>query len=288
MNKLLLTLLLTLLAGTQTWASAIFAGGVAGVEALAEAGNSTAYRAAGGGLYLHNNGWGDLSREQQTEVLQIFTNSPVAIELGFGGTPGSARVWAHACRDHYLALGIHPAFIAANAFAGNNHPTPEQWSGYMAALRTVGTPADTLILPTFEYQNFGPNVATLAQKTVSRQPVFQAIIRAAGGIVLDTPSGYFFSREAAYRDWVVDAIRWIHAQGLKTVVIVSPHSSKNQFAAHSLRYVDYLRAQLAVPDIFAVENYSAKPPSGYPNVVGNENQPNTALGVARILQLKAN
>ena len=48
-----------------------------------------------------------------------------------------------------------------------------------------------------------------------------------------------------------------------------------------------LRAYQAVPDIFAVENYTAKPPPDYPNRVGNENQPNTAVGVARTLQLQA-
>lgn len=265
----------------------MFAGGVAGVEALAVATNSTAFRAAGGGLYLHNNGWGALTPAQRRQTLEIFSNAPVAMELGFGGAQSSAAAWASACQRNYLALGIRPEFIAANAFASNNHPTPEQWSAYMVALRAAGVPANTLILPTFEYQNFRPNLATLAQSGVSRQPVFQAIIRAAGGIVLDTPPGYFFGREPAYRDWVVDAIRWTRAQGLKTVVIVSPHSSKDNFAAHSLQFLEYLRAQQVIPDVFAVENYTAKPPADYPNCVGHEARPNTALGVARRLQLEA-
>jgi len=265
----------------------VFAGGVAGVEALTVATNSSAFRAGGGGLYLHNNGWGSLTPAQRAQTLGIFSNAPVAIELGFGGATASAFAWASACRRNYLALGINPEFIAANAFAGNNHPTPEQWSAYMSALRTAGVPASTLILPTFEYQNFRPNIATLGQNVVSRQPVFQSIIRTAGGIVLDSPSGYFFDREPAYRDWVVDAIHWTHAQGLKTVVIASPHSSKNNFATHSLQFLAYLRAHRAVPDIFAVENYNPNPPADYPNYVGNENQTNTALGVARLLQLKA-
>jgi hypothetical protein len=280
------------LAGTADAASApapiatqaVFAGGVAGVEDLTVATNSSAFRAAGGGLYLHNNGWGALSLGQRKQVLEIFSNAPVAMELGFGGSKSSARAWATACRKNYLDLGIQPAFIAANAFAGDNHPTPEQWADYMSALRAAGLPASTLILPTFEYQNFRPNLATLAQNFVSQRADFQAIIRRAGGIVLDTPSGYFFSREPAYHDWVVDAIHWTRAQGLKTVVIASPHSSKEHFAADTRRFLEYLRAHEAVPDIFAVENYNPKAPVDYPNVVGNENKPNTALGVARMLQ----
>ena len=262
----------------------IFAGGVAGVEDLTVASNSTAFRAAGGGLYLHNNGWGELNLEQRKEVLEVFSNAPVAMELGFGGSTSSAKAWATACQQNYLDAGIKPVFIAANAFAGDNHPTPEQWAAYMAALRAAGVPASTLILPTFEYQNFRPNIATLAQNCVSQRADFQAIIRRAGGIVLDTPSGYFFSRETAYQDWVVDAIHWTRAHGLKTVVIASPHSSKEAFAADTGRYLDYLRTQQAVPDIFAVENYTPNAPPGYPNVVGNESRPNTALGVARMLQ----
>jgi hypothetical protein len=265
---------------------AVFAGGVAGVQALTVATNSASFRAAGGGLYLHNNGWGSLNLEQRKQVLGIFSNAPVALELGFGGSKSSAKAWATACRKNYLDLGIKPAFIAANAFASDNHPTPEQWAAYMAALRAAGVPTTTLILPTFEYQNFRPNLATLAQNVVSQNGVFQAIIHRAGGIVLDTPSGYFFSREPAYRDWVVDAIHWTRAQGLKAVVIASPHSSKDAFAADTRRFLEYFRAHEAVPDIFAVENYNPKAPVDYPNVVGNENIPNTALGVARMLQLK--
>ena len=265
---------------------AVFAGGVAGVADLTVATNSTAFRAAGGGLYLHNNGWGALSREQRRQVLAIFSNAPVASELGFGGSPPAAKAWAGNCRQNYLALGIRPRFIAANAFANDNHPTPGQWSDYMAALRAAGVPTNTLILPTFEYQNFRPNLATLAENCVRQRADFQAIIRRAGGIVLDSPPGFFFAREPAYRDWVVDAIRWTQAQGLPAVVIASPHNSQNNFAAHCLKFLDYVRAHQAVPDLFAVENYNAKATADYPNRVGNENQTNTALGVARILQLK--
>jgi hypothetical protein len=265
----------------------VFAGGVAGVEDLTNPTNSAALRAAGGGLYLHNSGWGLLNPGQRRQVLEIFANAPVAIELGFGKTPGAAKSWAGACQRDYLALGVRPQFIAANAFDHNNLPTPEQWSAYADALRAAGVPTNTLILPTFEYQNFRPNLATLSQNCVNERADFQAIIRRAGGIVLDTPAGYFFSREPAYRDWVVDAIHWTRARGLKTVVIVSPHTSGDHFAADARRFYEYLDAHQAMPDIFAVENYSPNAPADYSNRVGNENEPNTALGVARWLQLPA-
>ena len=92
---------------------AVFAGGVAGVADLTVAGNSSAFRAAGGGLYLHNNGWNSLTGAQRRQVLAIFSNAPTAIELGFGGNDRSAKAWAGACRRSYLAPGIRPEFIAA-------------------------------------------------------------------------------------------------------------------------------------------------------------------------------
>lgn len=56
---------------------------------------------------------------------------------------------------------------------------------------------------------------------------------------------------------------------------------------HGLQFLAYLRAHQVMPDVFAVGNHTAKPPADYPNRVGHENLPNTALGVARRLQLEA-
>lgn len=57
----------------------IYAGGVAGVEALARPETSAKFREAGGGLYLHNNGWASLSLTQKRQTLVNFKNLPVAI-----------------------------------------------------------------------------------------------------------------------------------------------------------------------------------------------------------------
>ncbi len=285
----LLALALVLATGSAETARAaapptyqVYAGGVAGIEDLLNPTNSRAFRAAGGGLYLHNSGWGLLSRAQQQQVIKVFHGAPVGLELGFGAG-AHAEAWASACKTHYLDLGLRPVFIAANAFAGDNHPTVEQWAGYMKALRAAGVPETTLILPTFEYQNFRPNIQTLAQNCVSRSSWFQGILRLAGGIVLDTPSGYFFSREPAYRDWVVDALHWTRQQGLKSVVIASPHTSKTQYAEDTRRFLSYLQERKALPDIIVCENYTAEAPADYPNRVGGETATNTVLGVARML-----
>lgn len=256
----------------------VYVGGVAGIASLTEGSASQKFRAAGGGLYLHNNGWASLNREQQQQVLAHFTGHPVGIELGYGASH-AAQAWAARCKTGYLDLGIRPTFITANAFAGNNLPTVEGWKNYTAALRQQGVPEATLILPTFEYANFAPNIATLAQNMVSQRPDFQAILGLAGGIVLDCPPGYFFSREENYRTWILDAMRWTHAQGLKCVWITSPHTFGDKFGADTERCLKFFQAHGVMPDMIAVENYNANPEPGYVNVVGREDMPATALGV---------
>jgi len=254
----------------------VYAGGVVGLDALTNAEASIKFRQAGGGLYLHNNGWAALTSRQQRQILAVFQDRPIGIELGF--KEGGER-WAQRLASGYLTLGIKPAFIAANAFDGNNHPTPEQWRNFSKALRAAGLPAATLVLPTFEYANFGPNVATLASNTVSRRADFQEIIRTAGGIVLDSPPGYVFEREENYRAWIIDAIRWTHQQNLTVVWIASPHTSYLGFRDDTVRFLRLLAQHDALPAIIISENYVANPPANYPNVVGREDQPDSTLGV---------
>ena len=261
----------------------IFAGGVAGVEALARPEASAKFREAGGGLYLHNNGWADLSPAQQRQTLANFKNLPVAIELGFGGSPGAAQAWAERLRSGYLTLGIKPAFIAANAFAGNNKPTAAQWAAFSKALRATNLPASTQILPTFEFANFGENISTLTENTVSKRQDFQDIIRIAGGLVLDSPPGYVFSREDNYRAWLIDAIHWCRKQGLTVVWIASPHTFGDRFLQDTEKFLGFLRQNGAMPTAIVVENYTDSPPRNYPNVVGQEDMLNTVLGVALYL-----
>jgi arylsulfatase A-like enzyme len=256
------------------------AGGVSGVADLVAPEHSQAFRAAGGGLYLHNNGWGKLKDAERKAVLQLFKDRPVAIELGFAP---SSQAWAECYRRAYLSYGILPRFIAANAFAGNNHPTPEQWQDYSARLRQVGLPKSSLVLPTFEYANFGPNIPTLAHNKVSDRLDFQQILSEAGGLVIDSPSGYFFSREQAYRDWVVDALHWAREHRQVSVVIASPHIFGKPFPEHTKKLVQYLRDHAALPDIWVCENYTETDPGKYINRVGNEDNPVTVLGTARLL-----
>lgn len=262
----------------------IYAGGVAGFKDLLTAKNSEQFREAGGGLYLHNNGWAALAAAEQQKVLELFDDHPIGIELGFGTGP-AAEAWANRFKTGYGQLGIKPAFIAANAYMQNNRPTVAEWNAYSQALReSGGVPATTLIVPTFEYANFAPNIPVLKDTKVSQMPEFQQLIESAGGLALDVPCGYFFGREHGYREWVVDAILWAKERDLTVIHIASPHRSQENYDEDTTRLMNFLKQRDALPDIIVCENYEGKPAADYPNRIGEESVPHHVLGVARMLQ----
>jgi hypothetical protein len=265
--------------------AASYAGGVAGINDLANPANSANYRAAGGGLYLHGRAWNKLDDHQKRQILSAFRGAPVGVETGWG-VGGHVKAWAKQLKEKYLDYGIRPDFIAVNAFAGNNRPTPGAWKEYVDAMRAVGLPTSTHVLPTFEYQNFKSNIKTLRSNTVSSSPDFQEIIQAAGGLVMDTPPRYSMHREQAYRDWVTDAIQWANSRGLVSVVILSPWNSGKRWNEDTRQYLEYLGSHNAVPTALVCENYANPELPNYPNPVGNERDPSTALGNCRAVQQK--
>jgi hypothetical protein len=266
---------------------AYYAGGVAGIEDLLLPSNSRIFRSGGGGLYLHNTGWGRLPDEEKKGILTVFQNHPVAVELGFGSGPS----WGKLYEDHYLAYGVKPTFVCCDPWNSGKPVTPELWRAYADAVREHGIPPSTPILPIFGYQNYPEYVRTLSQNKVSSSKVFQAIIEQSGGIVLDTPPKYTMQfREQAYRDWVVDAIQWTKQRGLQTIVLISPGNfayafySGVQWPGDTAKYLRYLYTHRAIPAVFVCMNYSDHTPPKYPNRVGNEKIDYTALGECLLIK----
>lgn len=255
-----------------------YVGGVSGIASLATDSNSDSYRALCGGLYLHHSGWGPLESTTKDQIIKIFAGRRVAVEIGYdGSSPGG---WINAYMSNYHNLGLRPDYITANAFAEDNLPDVADWKNWIASFRKAGVESGTRILPTFEYQNFKDNIPTLMQNTVSLRTDFQEIIAASDGITLDTPSGYVFGREENYRQWVLDAIKWGHSKGHKVVIIFSPHNTKTKYPEETLRYLNYLKGNDALPDAYVIENYSPESPDTYVNIVGNEDTAYHQLGVA--------
>ena len=97
----------------------------------------------------------------------------------------------------------------------------------------------------------------------------RALAEMAGGLGLDTPANYFLHvREQAYRDLVVQQIRWANANGLMSEVLLSPYDMEGvpgvapqvQFDATFAEAVRgeslYLHRHGADPTFFVVTNYS--------------------------------
>lgn len=258
----------------------IFVGGVSGVAALAIPENSTKYRANGGGLYIHQSGWKleKLDAAQQVATLANFAGRDVVVEVG-----GNKEhcLWY---RDRMQKRGVRAKFITMNVFSKAQVPTAKEWTDTIAFCRTKGVDPRTKILATFEYPNFQKHKYTLGQNKVSQRADFQKIIAASGGLLIDVPPKIFDTYIDAYRAWVIDAIQWTRAHGYMAVVLISPNTSGTSYPAHVEDFVAELHDAGALPNVFAVENYSSKDPLEYPNPVGSEDLPKTQLGQAYALQ----
>ena len=62
----------------------VYAGGIPGLVDILKPEGSRKFRAAGGGLYLHNNGWATLNPAQKRKALKVFAGQPIMTEIGFG------------------------------------------------------------------------------------------------------------------------------------------------------------------------------------------------------------
>lgn len=105
----------------------------------------------------------------------------------------------------------------------------------------------------------------------------RALARKAGGFGLDTPANYFMhAREPAYRNLVVQQIRWAKENGLKTNLLLSIFDIDNQapgirqfrYDAHFVEAVQeeirFLHEHGADPSFYSIVNYSEGPHSNSP------------------------
>tara|TARA_R110002124_G_scaffold260866_1_gene426818 strand:+ start:1568 stop:2479 length:912 start_codon:yes stop_codon:yes gene_type:complete len=257
----------------------VYAGGVMGISDMLNAKSSDSFRNNEGGLFLHNSGWGNLKVRERRQLINVFKGSPIAIEIGYDRT-GKVN-WPHWLKGAYIDLGINPHFVTVNAFAERNIPTPSDWKKIHDLLKEV-TPKETLILPTFEFANFGKYRNRLVTDRLSNSANFQNIVSTSGGLTLDVPPLVFLSREKEYKEWIIDALKYSRRKGLTSVVIISPNKSGNNFPQHTSTFLQTLARQNALPSVYVVENYVNGPPN-YPNRLGNDKNPVTILGLANKL-----
>ena len=279
MKKLLILLILLLIAlvSTAHGQSKVYVGGTNGITSLLDSENSDTYRKNGGGLFIHNSGWSTLDEQQRVDLLQIFKDGPIAIELGYNKSNPTA--WVVKLRDTYIKHGVKPHFIICDVFANNNIPTQLEWKDLHTQMQEISP--KSLILPTFEYANFGKNRATLAKHLVSRDKRFKQIIKQSKGMAIDVPPNVYLTSTDSYRAWIIDAIKYANKANYLSVLIISPHDSRDDFKKHTDLLFKDLRKHNVNAKVVVVENYT-----NHGNKIGNEDNVNSVLGVASYITRK--
>lgn len=278
-------------AGYAQTTTNVYAGGINQIESMLKPGNSRGFRRSDGGLHIHNSGWGELSGYQRRKLLEIYDESSISIEIGFAHRDSVEHpdTWFSNARDIYKAYGIKPQLVLSTCFAEKHVPTAEEWRGFHTKYTQIM--AGTKLLPVFEYPNFHKGSHLLAH-TIDKDSNFERITATSGGLAIDAPPYVFLSRENAYREWVISAIKYCNARKYISVLIISPDHSGKQFRPHVLNMLNTLGSADALPSVYVVENYiydkwwRKQYGVDYPNKIGSENQVNSILGIAKLIKTK--
>lgn len=253
--------------------STVFVGGVIGFDALERAATSASFRdTCRAGLYIHAYIWAKLSDQQRQKILSNFSGLPTEVEIGI---PRNAENWfKQVFKKQYLDMGVNAKHAHVNGF---NEQKFADWSNFVKIARAYQL---EVIAPVFS-----PNGGQYKRVPFSSSSwdYLREGAKIGGGLTTDSPPTFFLGQPEAYRNFVVDEIKWANGEGLRSTFIVSPNKAGPNFMDDTQRAVDYLDKRRALPTAWVVENYDAVVSASYVNSVGDENNKNTVLGVANWL-----
>jgi len=283
----------------------IFVGGTAGFNALREGDQIRALLETGHvGLYEHGNA---ISAAEDTPGLlksieEVFAGTgPGQAELGQVGAnyftlPPSYGFY----QKQYVQNGLRPTEANVNtpsdaARPGQLQHDINQWQAYVDAARTAGIQSMAPVV--------GPNTANepkLGDNVFATNP-FYALERAEAlygkAMAFDAPPHFFLTGGSGpgYRKFIVQAIQWGNAHGLRTTMLISPYpwptnsSGKlvtfnyfigNTFARDTRNFVSYLTNENAIPSEWSVDNYEDTYPNDAPAMVPDtEENTTTQVGL---------
>jgi hypothetical protein len=270
----------------------IFVGGTAGFYALRYGDLFPELLKTGHvGLYEHANA---ISAAAQVPGLLK------AIEQVFSGTgPGQAELgqvgWNYFTlppsygyyQSLYIQNGLNPSEANVNTPSDSAAPGQlaedlKQWREYVDAARTVGFESVAPVV--------GPNDPSepkLGENVFATNP-FYALERGEAlygkAIAFDVPPNFFLTggSGSGYEKFIVQAIQWGNAHGLRTTMLLSPYpwptnsdgrlETFRQFTGNSFRrdtreFVRRLLKEQAVPSEWVVDNYEDTYPHDAPAMV---------------------
>jgi hypothetical protein len=270
----------------------IFVGGTAGFDALRDGDQFEKLLKTGHvGLYEHGNA---ISAAAQVpglleEIEQVFSGTgPGEAELGQVGwnyftLPPSYGYY----QAQYLENGLYPSEANVNtpsdsAAPGQLEEDLKRWREYVDAAGTVGIESVAPVVGPND-----PNEPKLGEQVFATNP-FYALERGEAlygkAIAFDVPPHFFLTGGSGpgYEKFIVQAIQWGNAHGLRTTVLLSPYPwptnaegrletfrqfTGNTFSRDTRKFVRRLTEEHAVPSEWAVDNYEDTYPHDAPAMV---------------------
>ncbi len=270
----------------------IFVGGTAGFDALRDDNQfKELLKTDHVALYQHANAIA--AAESPPSILQ-------GIEAVFSGTgPGEAELgqvgWNYFTlppgygyyQAQFIENGLSPSEANVNtpsdsAAPGQLKQDEAQWKEYVDAARTVGIESVAPVV--------GPNDPSepkLGENVFATNP-FYALERYEAlygkAIAFDVPPNFFLTGGSGpgYEKFIVQAIQWGNAHGLRTTMLLSPYPwptnaagqletfsqfTGNTFSRDTKEFVRRLLKENAVPSEWAVDNYEDIYPDDAPAMV---------------------
>jgi hypothetical protein len=270
----------------------IFVGGTGGFDALRDGDQFKELLKTGHvGLYQHGNAVS--AAENPPSILK-------AIEQVFSGTgPGEAELgqvgWNYFTlppsygyyQEQYIENGLHPSEANVNtpfdsAAPGQLEYDLELWKEYVDAAGTVGIES---VAPVAGPN--GPGEPKLGENVFATNPFYELERDEAlygRAIAFDVPPNFFLTGGSGpgYEKFIVQAIQWGNAHGLRTTVLLSPYPwptnsdgqldtfdefTGNTFSRDTQKFVHRLMEENGVPSEWAVDNYEDTYPHDAPAMV---------------------
>jgi hypothetical protein len=270
----------------------IFVGGTGGFDALRDGDLFRALLDAGHvGLYLHANAVSAAAKSAGLleSIEDVFSGAGSGeAELGQVGwnyftLPPSYGYY----QKQYIDNGLSPSEANVNTPSDSAGPGQlevdfKQWQEYVDAARSVGIKSVAPIV--------APNAADepkLGENVFATDPFYELERDEAlygKAIAFDVPPNFFLSGGSGpgYQKFIVQAIQWGNARGLRTTMLLSPYPwpidaagtletfsqfTGNTFSRDTRIVVRYLEREKAVPSEWAVDNYEDTYPNDAPAMV---------------------
>ncbi len=201
-------------------------------------------------------------------------------------------------QEQYIGNGLDPSEANVNtpsdaAAPGQLEDDLEQWKEYVDAARSAGIKTVAPVVAPND-----PSEPKLGDNVFATDP-FYALERGEAlygrAMAFDVPPNFFLTGGSGpgYEKFIVQAIQWGNAHGLRTTMLLSPYPwptnadgqletfrefTDNTFSRDTREFVRRLTEEHAVPSQWAVDNYEDTYPDDAPAMVP-ETVPNTTTEV---------